>query len=85
MVDYNEMSKASRKLSDLRDTKPRPLNKLYGPNPTAQQVSSHKVAMSAWSKEYNPLLKKYKKLVETSNMEILKSRGSGGVQGGGGQ
>lgn len=51
-------------LALLRAQKPRPLSKLYGPNPTEKQKAAHKAAMSDWEKQYRKLAKLQQRTLE---------------------
>jgi hypothetical protein len=51
-------------LALLRAQKPRPLSKLYGPNPTEKQKAAHKAAMSDWEKQYRKLAQLQKRTLE---------------------
>lgn len=59
----NEMTK-------LRESKPRPLNKMYGPNPTDAQKASHAKAMREWDAKYRKLKKEHGPALERDNAEF---------------
>ena len=61
-------------MSALRDSKPRPLNKMYGPNPTPEQVASHRAAVRKWDSEYRALSKAQKAALERDN-KAFRERG----------
>lgn len=42
-----------RVMAGLRDEKPRPVNKLYGPSPTAEQLAEHRARMQVWNRRYS--------------------------------
>ena len=54
-------------LALLRAQKPRPLKKLFGPNPTEKQKVAHKVAMSDWEKQYRKLAQLQKRTLDQEN------------------
>ena len=47
--------------------KPRPLKKLFGPNPTEKQKVAHKAAMSDWEKQYRKLAQLQKRTLDQEN------------------
>lgn len=51
----------------LRAQKPRPLKRLYGPNPTEKQKVAHKAAMSDWEKQYRKLALLQKRTLDQEN------------------
>jgi hypothetical protein len=54
-------------LALLRAQKPRPLKKLFGPNPTEKQKAAHKSAMSDWEKQYRKLAQLQKRTLDQEN------------------
>lgn len=54
-------------LALLRAQKPRPLKKLFGPNPTEKQKVAHKAAMSDWEKQYRKLAQLQKRTLDQEN------------------
>jgi hypothetical protein len=54
-------------LALLRAQKPRPLKKLFGPNPTEKQKAAHKAAMSDWEKQYRKLAQLQKRTLDQEN------------------
>ena len=61
-------------LTEIRRRQPRPLHKLYGKNPTPEQVFASKAEWSRWNSEYRRASKEYKAAVEAMN-ELLRRRG----------
>lgn len=54
-------------LALLRAQKPRPLNKLFGPNPTEKQKLAHKAALSDWEKQYRKMAQLQKRTLDQEN------------------
>ena len=54
-------------MSRLRDKQPRPLHKLYGRNPTPEQITAHKEATRAYEKEYRHASKMQKETLAREN------------------
>lgn len=55
-------------LADLREIKPRPLDKMYGTKgPTPEQAAKHKADMSAWNSKYRKIEAARKKQLEIDN------------------
>jgi hypothetical protein len=61
-------------LAEIRKRQPRPLHKLYGKNPTPEQIAASKAEHRAWNSEYRKAQKLYKALVEESNRRFHKRR-----------
>jgi ribosomal protein S25 len=55
------------RMAKLRDVQPRPLNKMYGKNPTPDQIASHKEATKAWDRQYRKASKEQKRLGDEEN------------------
>lgn len=68
-----DTSETSKRLTELQKSKPRPLNKLYGPNPTTEQTESSKLATRNWNRDYRAAQKAHKETVEKSN-EWIRSQ-----------
>jgi hypothetical protein len=64
METTNRWSELARRMSDLRSTKPRPLQKMFGSNgPTPSQLQQWKADMSAWNKKFGVLAKELKAIM----------------------
>ncbi len=58
-------------LTEIQKRRPRPLHKLYGQNPTPEQIASSKAEHSRWNSEYRRAMKEHKAAVEANN-ELLR-------------
>lgn len=54
-------SDALKNLGLVRDRKPRPLKKMFGNNPTEEQIARHKDLMAKWFSEYRKAIKAFQK------------------------
>ncbi len=64
-------SDLTRDMADLRDTKPRPLDKLYGTNgPTPAQADQHAQQMRDWNRQYREVSKQQKIALERDNARM---------------
>jgi hypothetical protein len=73
--DREDPSKSSfwlNQKTQLEKTKPRPLNKLYGPNPTPEQVAYHQELMKTWNSKNRNAEKKRKELREIEDAAYRK-------------
>jgi len=64
----------SRKLTELQKSKPRPVEKMYGPNPTPEQRASQEALIRKWNSERAKALKAHKAEVEKSNEWIAANK-----------
>ncbi len=65
MTGFEYATQHSRRMSELRESKPRPIAKLYGKKgPTAKQAADHKQAMKAWNRAYRTASKSHKAYLE---------------------
>ena len=56
-------------MSELRQQKPRPIEKLYGKQgPTPEQLAAHQQSMRSWNRQYNALAKRHRQQLETDNL-----------------
>lgn len=62
---------AKPNLTEIQKRRPRPLHKLYGPNPTPEQTAISRTEHSRWNSEYRRASKEYKAAVEGMN-ELLR-------------
>jgi len=73
--DREDPSKSSfwlNQKTQLEKTKPRPLNKLYGPSPTPEQVAYHQELMKTWNSKNRNAEKKRKELREIEDAAYRK-------------
>jgi hypothetical protein len=73
--DREDPSKSSfwlNQKTQLEKTKPRPLNKLYGPNPTPEQVAYHQELMKTWNSKNRNAEKKRRELREIEDAAYRK-------------
>lgn len=66
----------SRVMSDLRDRKPRPINKLWNSPASAppEQVAAAEQKIREWSREYNFASRMQKKALEEDNENFRKQQ-----------
>lgn len=64
----------SRTLTEIRSRQPRPVEKLYGPNPTPEQRASQEAKIRDWRREMTKATKLHKETVEKSNEWIREQR-----------
>jgi len=60
-LQETKRSEALKNLGLVRDRKPRPLKKMFGNNPTDEQVARHKDLMKKWFSEYRKAIKAFQK------------------------
>jgi hypothetical protein len=61
-------------LAEIRKRKPRPLHKLYGPNPTPEQIAASKAEHAKWNSEYRKASKLHKAAVEQMNEALHQEK-----------
>ena len=54
-------------MAELRKIKPRPLEKMFGKNPTDEQKAEHKALLSSWQSKYNKVSAAQKVALERDN------------------
>ena len=54
-------------MAELRKVKPRPVEKMFGKNPTAEQKAKHKALLSSWQSKYNKVSAAQKVALERDN------------------
>ena len=69
----------SREMSRLRESKPRPLHKRYGPHPTDEQNSAHRAEEREWNRLYRKASKEQKRTLADENQEYRKRAAGGGA------
>lgn len=69
----------AEEMARLRQEKPRPLNKLFGPNPTPEQVEQHAAQMREWNRKYRHASAEQKKALERDNA-AFRARQPAGVE-----
>ncbi len=57
----------ARRMSELRAVRPRPIERLYGKNPTSEQRAQHALAERTWNAEYRRASKSQKIALEQDN------------------
>lgn len=62
-------------LTEIQRRKPRPLHKLYGKNPTPEQIAASKAEWSRWNSEHRRATKEYRAAVEGMNELLRRQRG----------
>ena len=68
-----DTSETSRRLTELRDTKPRPINKYFGTSGgTTEQRANHEAKIRQWNNDYKKAQKAHKEAVEKSNAWIAE-------------
>ena len=68
-----DTSETSRRLTELRDTKPRPINKYFGTSGgTTEQRANHEAKIRQWNNDYRKAQKAHKEAVEKSNAWIAE-------------
>lgn len=67
--DLRELSSAlSRRSSELRRHRPRPIKKFYGlRGPTPEQLEEYKIGERRWNREYRAVQRMLKRAIEVSN------------------
>lgn len=73
-LESKSAAELAQMMSDMRERKPRPLEKTYGKNPTDEQKAEHKAKMSAWESEYRKVSEAQKKALERDNAEFRKKQ-----------
>ena len=68
-----DTSETSRRLTELRDTKPRPINKYFGTSGgTTEQRANHEAKIRQWNNDHRKAQKAHKEAVEKSNAWIAE-------------
>lgn len=70
----------ANEMTRLRSVKPRPLEKLYGKNPTEKQVAEHKEATRKWDAQYRKASKMQKQTMEAENAAFRQKQDDSSLQ-----
>lgn len=70
----NAWVQASRDIAKLHAEKPRPINKMFGANPTAEQKAKHAEMMREWSKKDREARKRLKAAKAAANETVDESK-----------